>query len=72
MLNTRILARRVLPNENSVDVLIWSLEPFDRNARTDVCEEVEGPTEGQVQGDVALANWPPVRAGLMEDMSKTH
>ena len=72
MLDTRIFTLSVLPAQHGVDVLIGSLKALDGHARTDVCEKIEGPAEGQVQGDVALANWPPVRAGLMEDMSKTH
>ena len=71
VLNARVLALRVLPNENSVDVFVRGLEALDRHARTDVREEVEGPAEGQVQGNVTLANCEgdedrPIRAIVTE------
>jgi hypothetical protein len=56
MLNTRVLALGVLADENGVDVIIGSLVSLDRDARTDVGEQVECTTEGEVQGHVALAN----------------
>jgi hypothetical protein len=61
VLNARVLSLRVLPNEDSVDVVIRSFEALDRSARTDVGEKVKGSAKGQVQGDVALANYLMVR-----------
>ena len=59
MLNTGVLALRVLPNENSVDVLVRGLEALDRSARTNVGEEVESPPERQVQRNMTLADLTP-------------
>lgn len=56
MLDTRVFALGILSDEDGVDVLVRSLEALDGNARTDVGEEVEGPSKRQVQRNVALAN----------------
>lgn len=37
-----------------VDIIIRRLIPLDRNARADVCEEVERPPECEIERDVTL------------------
>ena len=56
MLDTRVFTLGVLPDEDGVNIFVRSLEALDRHARTNVGEEVEGPTERQVQRNVALTN----------------
>ena len=56
MLNTGVLALRVLTNENGVDIIVGSLETLDGHTRADICEEVESPAQRQVERDVALAD----------------
>ena len=54
--DARVLSLRVLTNKDGIDIVIWRLEALDGHARTDVGEQVESSTEGQVKGDVALAD----------------
>ena len=56
MLDARVLSLRVLPDEDGVDIIVRGFESLDRGAGADVGEEVEGATEGQVEGNVSLAN----------------
>lgn len=56
VLDSGVLALGVLTDQDSVDVVVGGLVAGDGLAGTDVREKVEGSTEGQVQGDVALAN----------------
>lgn len=49
VLDTRILSLSVLTNEHSVDIVIGSLETLDRDARSDIGEQVEGSAESQVE-----------------------
>ena len=56
MLDTGVLALGVLADENGVDVVVGGLEALDGDAGTNVGKKVEGPAEGQVQGNVALSN----------------
>ena len=56
MLDAGVLALRVLPDKNGVDVVIRCLEALDRKTRTNVGEEVEGSAKRQVQGNVSLAD----------------
>ena len=57
MLDTRVLSLGVLTDEDSVDIVVGGLVSFDRDTRADVGEEGEGASEGQVERDVAFANW---------------
>ena len=57
MLNTRVLALRVLTNEHRVEVVVGSLEALDGHTRTHICEQVERPAKRQVERDVTLANY---------------
>lgn len=57
MLDAGVLALRVLPDKNGVDVVIRCLEALDRKTRTNVGEEVEGSAKRQVQGNVSLADF---------------
>ena len=58
MLNTRVLSFRVFTDENGIDIVIRRLVPGDGNAWPNVGEKVEGPSEGQVEGDVTLSDYP--------------
>ena len=55
--DARVLSLRVLTNKDGIDIVIWRLEALDGHARTDVGEQVESSTEGQVKGDVALSDY---------------
>jgi hypothetical protein len=56
VLDTRVLALRVLTDENSVDIIIRRLVALDRHAGTNVGEKVESAAQGKVEGNVALAD----------------
>ena len=56
VLDARVLALGVLTDQDGVDVVVGGLEALDGPAGTNVGEEVEGATEGQVQRDVTLAD----------------
>lgn len=56
MLDTRVLSLGVFPNQHGINVVIRSLKALDRNTRTNIREQVERPTESQVQRDVTLSN----------------
>ena len=56
VLNARVLALGVLTDEDGVNTIVGGLEAGDGAARTEVGEKVEGPAEGQVKGNVTLAN----------------
>lgn len=56
VLDARVLALGVLTDEDGVDVVVGGLVAGNGLAGTDVGEEVEGAAEGQVEGDVALAD----------------
>ena len=56
MFNTRVFTLGILTDQNGVDVVVGGLEALDGDTRPDVGKEVEGPTESQVQGNVALAD----------------
>lgn len=57
MLNTRVFSLSVFTDEDGVDIVVWSLEALDGDARTNVGKQVEGTTKRQVQRNVALADW---------------
>jgi hypothetical protein len=56
VLNTRIFTLRVFTNEDRVHVVVGSFEAFNRHTRSDIGKEIEGPSKGQVQGHMSLAN----------------
>lgn len=56
MLDTGVLSLGVLTDQDRVDVVVGGLVPGDGAAGTNVGEEVEGAAEGQVKGDMALAD----------------
>jgi hypothetical protein len=56
VLNAGVFTLGVLTDEDSVDVVVGGLVASDGLAGTQVGEKVESTTEGQVQGDVTLAN----------------
>jgi len=56
VLDTRVLALSVLADQDGIDIIVGGLEASHRAARSQVGEEVECPPEGEVEGDVALAN----------------
>ena len=56
VLNAGVFPLGVLTDQDGVDVVVGGLEALDGPAGTNVGEEVEGATEGQVQRDVTLAD----------------
>ena len=56
MFNARVFTLGILTDQNGVDVVVGSLEALDGNARPDVGEEVECPSEGKVEGNVTLSD----------------
>lgn len=56
VLNTRVFTLGILTDQDGVDVVIGSLETVNGHTRPDVGEEVEGPSEGKVEGNVTLSN----------------
>jgi len=56
MLNTRVFALGVLSNEDSVNIIIGRFVAIDGCARPNMCKQVEGTSEGQVEGYMAFAN----------------
>jgi hypothetical protein len=57
MFDTRVFSFSVFSDQNSINVVVRGLVSSDRAAGSDVGEEVECSAEGQVEGDMALANW---------------
>ena len=57
VLDTRVLALRVLTNQHRVDIVVGSLEALDGHARAHIREQVERPAKRQVERDVTLANY---------------
>jgi hypothetical protein len=53
VLDTRVFALSVLSNEDGVDVVVGRLVTLDGHARSNVCKEIEGTSEGQVED-----TWP--------------
>jgi hypothetical protein len=66
VLDARVFSLGVLTDENGVDTVVGGLVALDGLARTDVGEEVEGTTEGQVERDVALADGGLERGVLVD------
>ena len=62
VLDARVFTLGVLTDEDGVDVVVGGLVSLDALAGTHVGEQVEGPSEGQVERDVALANGSSERA----------
>lgn len=62
VLDAGVLALGVLADEDGVDVVVGGLVSLDALAGTHVGEQVEGPSEGQVERDVALADGRGERA----------
>ncbi len=56
VLDTTVLSLSVLSDENGVYVVVWGLVAGDGNTWSNVGEERKGSTEGQVEGDVTLAD----------------
>lgn len=56
VLNAGVLALGVLADQDGVDVIVGGLVSSNRAAGTEVGEEVESATKGQVERDVALAD----------------
>lgn len=56
VLDTRVFSLGILSDQNGVDAVVGGLVANDGFARTDVGEEVEGTTEGEVEGNMTLAD----------------
>ena len=65
VLDTGILSLSVFTDEDGVDVVVRGLETLNGHTRTDVGEEVEGTTEGEVERDVSLADCSNKRVNVM-------
>jgi hypothetical protein len=57
MFDTRVFSFSVLSDQDGIDVIVWGLIASDRAARSDVGEEVECSSEGEVEGNMAFTNW---------------
>lgn len=57
VLDARVLALGVLADQDGVDVVVGGLVAGDGAAGPQVGEEVEGAAQGEVERDVALADW---------------
>lgn len=57
VLDTRVLSLGVLSDQDRVDIVVGRLVSLDRDTGSDVGEEGEGSTEGQVERDVTLSNY---------------
>lgn len=57
VLDAGVLALCIFTDENSVDVVIRSLEAGNRRARSDVGKEVERAAKCEVERHVSLADW---------------
>lgn len=57
MLNSRILPLCVLTDEDSIDIIIRGFESLNRQARSDIREQIECSSKGQIQWYVALSNY---------------
>lgn len=57
VLNARVLALRVLADEDGVDVVVRGLVSGNGATWAEVGEEVKCAAERKVERDVALANW---------------
>ncbi|RMY09264.1 hypothetical protein D0868_04343 [Hortaea werneckii] len=56
VLNAGVFTLGVLSDQDRVHVVVWGLVALDALAGSHVGEQVEGTAEGQVQGDVTLAD----------------
>lgn len=56
VLDARVFTLSVLSDEDGIDAVVWGLEADDGLAGSQVGEKVEGSAEGEVEGDVALAD----------------
>lgn len=66
MLDTRVLSLRVFADKYRIDIIIWSLVPFDRETRSNICKQVERSAQSQVQGDVALSDFLSLNTGMSQ------
>ena len=57
MFNARVLALGVLADQDRVNVVVGCLEAGDGAARPQVGKEVKRPTKGEIERDMAFANW---------------
>lgn len=56
MLNPRVFSFCVFTDKDGVDVVVWRLEASDRCTRANIGKKVECSPQGQVEGDVTLAD----------------
>jgi hypothetical protein len=56
VLDAGVFTLGVLSDQDGVDAIVGGLEARDGAAGSQVGEEVEGSSEGEVEGDMALAN----------------
>lgn len=56
MLDTRVLSLSVFSDQNSVDIVVSSLVALDGDTWSNIGEEGECSTEGQVERDVSFSD----------------
>ena len=56
MFDTGVFSLCVLPDKDSVHIIVRRLEALDGHARPNVGEEIESATKGKVQRYVTLTN----------------
>ena len=56
MFNSTVFSFGVLPDQNSVDVVIGSLVAGDRNTGTDVSKKVECTAKSEIERDMAFSD----------------
>ena len=56
MLDAGVLSFSVFTDENSVDIVVRGLVSLDRDTWPNVGEQVEGSTQGEIEGNVTLAD----------------
>ena len=57
MLNTRVFSLGILTDQDGVDVIIRRFVPGNGFTGADIGEKVEGAAEGEVERDMAFADW---------------
>lgn len=56
MLNAGVFSLSVLSDKDNVNIVVWGFVTSNGSAGTEVSKEVEGSSESQVKGNMALAN----------------
>ena len=57
MLNAAVFSFGVLPDKDSVNIVVWGFITSNGFAGSDIGEKIEGSAQGKVERDMAFANW---------------